>query len=165
MRNIVIYPNNDMGSDIITNSLDDNSDRIKAAFFKSVPFESFLALLKNAEFIMGNSSAGIREACIYGIPCINIGSRQNLRFNTKILKNIISVREDKNEILSAIDRIDSYRFVSYYYGHGNSTTLFYEAMLREAAISEASGDSIQKTFVDSNETKERIEQFINEGCE
>ncbi len=162
---VVIYPNNDMGSDIIMKHLDDIKDRISAVFYRSIPFESFLTLLKNADFIMGNSSAGIREACIYGVPCINIGTRQNRRFNTRILKNIISVREDKNEILSALDRIDMYRYVSFYYGHGNSTSLFLNAMRRESTYIDPVKDNVQKSFIDSNETKERIEQFINEGCE
>ena len=42
-------------------------------------FEYFLTLLEHSEFIIGNSSAGIREAPYYGIPTINIGSRQRNR--------------------------------------------------------------------------------------
>ena len=162
---VVVYPNNDMGSDIILRHLDDIRGKISAVFFKSIPFENFLILLKNADFIMGNSSAGIREACIYGVPCINLGTRQNRRFNTRILKNIISIQEKKDEIMSALDKINMYRYVSFYYGHGNSTTLFLNAMRREATYINPVKDNVQKSFIDSNETKERIEQFINEGCE
>ena len=45
-------------------------------FFPSIRFEYFLTFLKNASVIVGNSSAGIRESGIYGIPAIDIGSRQ-----------------------------------------------------------------------------------------
>ena len=44
-------------------------------------FEYFLTLLKNALAIVGNSSAGIREAPVYGVPVVNIGTRQMNRFN------------------------------------------------------------------------------------
>jgi UDP-N-acetylglucosamine 2-epimerase (hydrolysing) len=37
--------------------------------------------MKYASFIAGNSSAGIREAPYYGIPTLNIGTRQNGRTN------------------------------------------------------------------------------------
>ncbi len=161
---VIIYPNNDTGSDIILQRLCELQKEIDSVAFESIPFEEFLVLLKNAEFIMGNSSAGIREACIYGVPCINIGSRQNRRFNTKILRNIISVNENRDEILKALDRLDLYRYVSYYYGHGNSAELFMNAMLSEVESENMERTNVQKSFIDSNETKERIEQFINEGC-
>lgn len=162
---VIIYPNNDMGSDIIVKHLCQIEHKVSALSFKSIPFEEFLVLLKNAEFIMGNSSAGIREACIYGVPCINIGTRQNRRFNSKILKNIMSVQENAKDIVKAFNNIDDHRLVSYYYGHGNSTELFMEAMKKEALLDCKEAVNVQKSFVDSKETKRRIEQFINEGCE
>ena len=55
---------------------------------KSMRFEYFLTLLKNCNFIIGNSSAGIREAPAYGIKTINVGSRQNGRVSNKIIKTI-----------------------------------------------------------------------------
>ena len=45
--------------------------------FPSLRFEYFLTFLKNALFMIGNSSAGIRETGVYGIPAIDIGTRQN----------------------------------------------------------------------------------------
>lgn len=38
-------------------------------------FEYFPTLLKNSNFIIGNSSAGLREAPVYGVTTINIGHR------------------------------------------------------------------------------------------
>ena len=74
---IVIYPNNDLGSNHIIDSLNKNKDNQKLKIFPSLRFEYFLTLLKNADFIIGNSSAGVREAPYYGIRTIDIGSRQN----------------------------------------------------------------------------------------
>ncbi len=74
---VVIYPNNDPGTDVIL-------DSYRVAFSKnphfrilpSMRFEYFLTLIKNADYMIGNSSAGIREAPFYGVPSIDLGSRQ-----------------------------------------------------------------------------------------
>lgn len=75
---VVIYPNNDLGSEHILNAY----KRLKGKRFKLFPslrFEYFLTLLKSAQYIIGNSSAGIREAPIYGVPVVNVGTRQQNR--------------------------------------------------------------------------------------
>jgi UDP-N-acetylglucosamine 2-epimerase (hydrolysing) len=78
---IVIYPNNDKGCDFILNRIKKLGSNPKFKIFPSVRFEAFLVLMKYASFIAGNSSAGIREAPYYGIPTLNIGTRQNGRTN------------------------------------------------------------------------------------
>ena len=50
-------------------------------------FEYYLTLLENADFIIGNSSSGIMEAPYFKIPAINIGDRQNNRFES--IKNLM----------------------------------------------------------------------------
>ena len=50
-------------------------------------FEYFLSLLKNSNMVIGNSSVGIREA-FYGVPTINVGSRQLNRVKVKSIHNI-----------------------------------------------------------------------------
>ena len=128
--------------------------------FESFPFEEFLVLLQKCEYIIGNSSAGIREACVYGVPCINIGTRQNNRFSNRILKNIINVNEKTEEILQCIKKADKYRYRSYYVGNGHSTELFMNAMHNEKFIDQ----DIQKSFVDLDITQKCIETYINEVC-
>ena len=59
---IIIYPNNDPGSNIILDCYKKISDKNK--IIKNMRFEYFLSLLKNAKFIIGNSSSAIYEA-----PC------------------------------------------------------------------------------------------------
>ena len=63
-------------------------------------FEYFLTLLKNAEFIIGNSSAAIREAPFYGITGFDIGDRQKHRFTSN---NIINLSFDYKSILRKIN--------------------------------------------------------------
>ena len=79
---VVIYPNNDLGTEIILQSYQNQflgCPRIK--MFPSLRFEYFLTLLKNARVLLGNSSSGVREAPVYGVPAINVGSRQSLRYS------------------------------------------------------------------------------------
>ena len=88
---------------------------------KSFRFEYFLTLLKNSDLIVGNSSAALMEAPIYGIPAINIGNRQKNRFFHVSIKN---VPFSQNEIVSAIKNMQTkkYKFTKHF-GKGNSSIL------------------------------------------
>lgn len=75
---VVILPNNDPGSDQITDVIDGlPQDRFRV--LPSMRFLYFSELLKNAAAIIGNSSAGVREAPFLGIPSLDVGSRQTNR--------------------------------------------------------------------------------------
>lgn len=141
---IVIYPNNDLGSKTIIQALKKLENHQKFALFKSIKFEFFLTLLKNANFIIGNSSAGIREAPIYQIPCINIGSRQDGRFKQQ--ESIISVKEDKKAILDAINQISKIKNKQqdFCFGKGESAEKFI-TILKDQNFWKI---NIQKKFVD-----------------
>lgn len=119
---VVIYPNNDPGNDAIRAAYEDLPNQFRV--FPSMRFEYFLSLLKNSEFIVGNSSAGIREACVYGIPAIDVGSRQMGRYDSTILRNIIHVEPQANVILEAFERTKDHRFVSNHFGFGDSADRF-----------------------------------------
>lgn len=141
---VVVYPNNDLGFEIILNEYQrfNNTDRFK--IFPSLRFEYFLTLLKNTEFIIGNSSAGIREAGIYGIPAIDIGTRQSGRYNLKTSKNIQHVDEKFKSILNAIYNADKYKTTEFLFGQGNSSEQFFNIMKNI----DLKNISIQKKFVD-----------------
>lgn len=126
---IVIYPNNDKGSDIILREYERFKKKKNFRVFPSIRFEFFLAFLKNSKFIIGNSSAGVREAEIYGIPTINIGSRQNNRVKNG---DIINIDNDKEGILRAIDNVADVKVKRVgYFGRGNSSQKFYEIITDE----------------------------------
>jgi len=99
---IVIYPNNDAGSAVILCEYKrfEGNPRIKV--FPSVRFEYFLTLLKHCTFILGNSSAGIREAGVYRRISIDLGTRQAGRYTPGSGGNIIHTEERADEILAAI---------------------------------------------------------------
>jgi UDP-N-acetylglucosamine 2-epimerase (hydrolysing) len=96
---IVIYPNNDSGSGFILSKIKRLERKPNFKVFPSVRFESFLSMMKNTQFIIGNSSAGIREAPFYGIPTVNVGSRQNGRTKNA---HIIHTGYCRHQILEGI---------------------------------------------------------------
>ena len=125
---IVVYPNNDLGYELILNEYRRLEANKNFRIFPSLRFEYFLTFLKYADFILGNSSAGIREAAIYGIPAIDLGNRQTGRYDIRTSKNIQHTAEIKDEILDAISKIDEHRFFSKQFGDGKSTERFYEIL-------------------------------------
>ena len=143
---IVVYPNNDFGYQLILNEYKKFDGNKHFKIFPSIRFEYFLALLKNAEFIIGNSSAGIRESCVYGIPDIDIGTRQNRRYSMEMSRNIQHVNEDMGDIIKAINCVNDYRIRSSQFGDGRSSDFFLKVLLNEKTWNV----NIQKHFVDFN---------------
>ena len=141
---IVVYPNNDLGSEVILNEYRRMEGNPRFRLFPSLRFEYFLTLLKNADFILGNSSAGIRESGIYGIPAIDIGTRQSGRYSLDANTNLQHVAEDRQEILAAIGRTEDYRTSSFVFGDGNSTGKFMNIVKEESFWKM----EIQKHFID-----------------
>ena len=141
---IVIHPNNDTGFEQIISEytkLSDNNKRFRQ--FASLRFEHFLVLLKNASGIVGNSSAGIREAPLYGIPSIDVGDRQRGRHDSA---SISQVPARANEIVAAIQRAKQQGPTKseQEFGDGKSTERFTE-LLHSGVLFEA---RVDKVFVD-----------------
>ena len=91
---VAIYPNNDKGSDFILKKLNRLSKNSRFKIYPSLRFEAFLVLMKHSKAVVGNSSAGIREAPFYGIPTVNVGTRQSGRTNNPDIINTSYKRED-----------------------------------------------------------------------
>ena len=96
---VVIYPNNDMGSSTIIKAFSRLENNKRFRIFPSLRFEYFLTFLKNCQFIIGNSSAGVREAPYYQKPSIDLGNRQKNRNKSE---SIINCNFGINEIANAI---------------------------------------------------------------
>ena len=141
---IVIYPNNDLGSDIIFTEYQKLKDLKNFKLFPSVQFESFLVLLKSCKFIIGNSSVGIREAPVYSVPTINLGTRQHNRFHHD---SIFHLPEKKESILSCIRKIlNDYKppRPNHFFGKGRSCECFKQILEKELFWK----TTVQKHFVD-----------------
>ena len=144
---VVIYPNNDLGSSKIINEY---NRRLKPlSSFRIIPslrFEYFLSLLKNSDFIIGNSSAGIREAPYYNIPVINIGSRQNNRSRNTEIININFGEKEISKAVASLKKSGKKSEKNKEFGKGNSAELFLK-YLRDREIWNINH---QKQFKDLN---------------
>jgi len=142
MNYVVVYPNNDFGSDIILKEYKRFENNKNLKIFPSIKFEYFLQLLKNSDFIIGNSSAGIREAEVFGVPAINIGTRQNNRTNSN---NVENVDYDKKKIIQAIKKTKNKKIKpNSLFGDGKSKERFYNILKNK----EIWKTSVQKQFKD-----------------
>lgn len=75
---VVIAPNNDPGTEDIFAVL----ERLPKERFRLIPsmrFNYFSELMKHAAVMVGNSSAGVREAPFLGLPSLDVGTRQTNR--------------------------------------------------------------------------------------
>ena len=121
---VVIYPNNDNGSEIIIKEIETLQKNRNFRVLPSMRFEYFLTLLKNAEFVIGNSSSGIREAGIYGVPTVNIGTRQQNRSKSRSIINVPAVHAD---VLKAIAKTNNLKVKkTFEFGKGNSAEKFFK---------------------------------------
>lgn len=103
---IVILPNNDAGSILVKEAITEGK-RGRYYLYSNLKREDYLGLLKNAMFIIGNSSSGLLEAPTFKIPAVNIGRRQNLRFRGI---NVIDCDFDEANIEKAIKKAISADF-------------------------------------------------------
>ena len=125
---IVINPNNDYGYRIILDEYERFTGYNKVRRFPSIRFEYFVEILRNACYLIGNSSSGIHEAPVIGIPSINIGTRQNNRFT---YESIINCNDDKDDILEAINKAKKMTSIAKttFFGNGKSRENFLRVML------------------------------------
>ena len=124
---VVIFPNNDLGSAFILNAFERLRGHRRFRVFPSIRFEYFLTLLKYASFMVGNSSAGIREAPYYGIPVVNIGTRQQ---NRALHRDIFNCGYDSQDILDSIALASVSVFEKEdLFGNGSSDQLFLKTLL------------------------------------
>lgn len=99
---IVLWPNADAGSDDISRGIRKWRERKlddRMHFFKNLPIDVYVNLMRATACLIGNSSSGIREGAYIGTPVVNIGTRQNMRDRGE---NVIEVPYDKKQISEAI---------------------------------------------------------------
>jgi UDP-N-acetylglucosamine 2-epimerase (hydrolysing) len=144
---LAVYPNNDEGSEDIFREYALLESVPHICMFPSIRFEYFLTFLRGADFIVGNSSAGIREAPVYGVPTIDVGSRQRGRFRHA---TITGVEPDSQSISDAIQAASrrTERVPSHHFGDGRSAEHFIEAL---------ESDRLWKTT-----TQKQLLEFLND---
>ena len=118
--------NSDKDGRIINSLIDEfvKSHPERCLSFDSMGQLRYLTAMKYCSFVIGNSSSGIIEAPILGVPTINIGDRQKGRIQTK---SIINCQCIEHEIIEAIKRVVSKEFKDHNknidnpYGNGHSS--------------------------------------------
>lgn len=130
---IWISPNSDSGSSIIRDTFNEMRDT-NDLLIDNLPRFEYLSLLKNCEFIIGNSSSGIIESPSFKKPCINIGRRQKNRYTAA---NVIQVETINSENLEkSLKKIRDKKFLlglkklKNPYGNGKSSNLILEKILK-----------------------------------
>lgn len=78
------WPNIDPGAEVLEKEIRAwlLDPPIRWRFYRHLPAENFLSLLKHSLLLVGNSSVGVREAGVIGIPVVNLGARQRNRLET-----------------------------------------------------------------------------------
>lgn len=99
---IALWPNADAGSEDIARGMRkfrEHSDDSRVRFFKNLPTDVYIRLMRRTACLVGNSSSAIREGAFIGTPAVNIGSRQVMRQRGS---NILDVEHDHGQIAAAI---------------------------------------------------------------
>ncbi len=105
---VIILPNNDAGSVKVRKGIE-NFIKGEHYSFSNLKREDYLAILKNAKVLVGNSSSGLLEAPTFKTPAVNIGRRQNARIQGI---NVVNCEFEKESIVKAIEKCLSNEFNS-----------------------------------------------------
>lgn len=99
---VITAPNADPGSQKIRDRLVRFSrDNAGSRFVESAGADGYIDLMARAAAMVGNSSSGILEAPSFGLPVVNVGTRQDGRERAK---NVIDCGTDERSIEGAIHR-------------------------------------------------------------
>lgn len=146
---LITKSNADLGGEHINQMLDSFAETHKnCCVVSSLGMQRYMSALRGAVCVMGNSSSGIIEAPSFGIPTINIGSRQRGRVQADSVINCLPVKED---ILRALDLARSEEFRAKAadtinpYGDGNTSKRIY-TIIKD--ILSAGAFDLKKAFYD-----------------
>jgi UDP-N-acetylglucosamine 2-epimerase len=95
--------NSDMDGRIINRMIDEfvGCHKDRCVSFTSLGQLKYLSALQYCKAVVGNSSSGIIEVPTFGIPTINIGSRQRRRMQAE---SVIHCKNDKDQIKAALKK-------------------------------------------------------------
>lgn len=100
-RTIVIYPNADIGGREMVDIIKEYEKYPFITAFMNVPHQDYLGLLNKVDVLVGNSSSAIIEAPSFGLPVVNIGTRQMGRERAD---NVIDAPYDRMVIRECIEK-------------------------------------------------------------
>jgi UDP-hydrolysing UDP-N-acetyl-D-glucosamine 2-epimerase len=95
----IFYPNADARNAQIVSAIARHNKNPNFYPIRHMPLDDFIHTLAHSACMVGNSSSGIREAASFGVPVINIGTRQDGRERNA---NTLDIGCSFNEIKAAI---------------------------------------------------------------
>ena len=103
---VATYANSDFGGREINELLEEYAKKSDGAIrvIPSLGQKRYLSFMREASFVIGNSSSGILEAPFLKKPVVNIGDRQKGRYQCE---NILQCSSHKAEIEAAIKAVTS----------------------------------------------------------
>ena len=102
-------------------------------FIKSLGRERYFSLLKISDGVIGNSSSGIIEAASFNKYVVNIGARQQGRFQSN---NVLNCRCSKIELVNSIkklqklNKLNKNKKIKNIYFKKNSSKIILDSTLR-----------------------------------
>jgi len=123
---VLTYPNADNGGRAIIPMLKQYAQRQPARVLaiESLGFKRYLSVLAGASAVVGNSSSGIIEAPSFGVPTVNIGTRQLGRLAAKSVLHcegkFLAIQASIGNALSSAFKIQAKTTVNPY-GQGNAS--------------------------------------------
>jgi UDP-hydrolysing UDP-N-acetyl-D-glucosamine 2-epimerase len=146
MPTVWFWPNPDAGTGEMAESLrhmrEQHSELTsRMRFITNIPADEFVALLRQASCLVGNSSAGIKECSYLGTPVVNIGARQTGR---RTGAHVTTVAYDRDAIHGAISR-------QLAHGRYPRETIYYKPNTSERIVDVLASAELytQKRFCDS----------------
>ena len=133
----VVGPNHDAGNHGVWTAI---KEACVGTTLNFVSHAEFINLMAYAEVLVGNSSAGIREACYFGTPVVDVGSRQQGRTPVGMNVNPASLDEVYYQTLK---QLSAGKYVpEYLYGDGTAGQQIAKI------LAEVELPNIQKRFYD-----------------
>jgi UDP-hydrolysing UDP-N-acetyl-D-glucosamine 2-epimerase len=130
---IILWPNADAGSEDIARGMRKWREQGRASrmhFFKNLPTEIYVKLMRRTACLVGNSSSGIREGAFIGTPVVNIGTRQAGRQRGR---NVIDAAPSRSDIAEAIGKqvVHGRYEMEPIYGDGKAGSRIADVLARE----------------------------------
>lgn len=94
---IGIWPNADAGTEEISKSIREFREinpHYPAHWYRNLPPDVFIQLIRHCACLVGNSSVAIREGSFLGVPAVNIGLRQMRRETGQNVVKSLPLREE-----------------------------------------------------------------------
>ena len=107
LKSIIFYPNADANHSSIVTSISNHKSNLNFHMVKHMPLEGFIHVMSKSSCMITNSSSGIREAASFGVPVINVGSRQ---INRERNKNVIDIGNNFENLEQLILKYKNIKF-------------------------------------------------------